>query len=191
MDGKDVESIEQVLPKLSSLDCGAQIAVRRRDDSYVHSNRMTASNPLERSLLEYSQQRDLCLERKFTDFIQKKRSAVCQLEAAQPPMGRPRERALLVAKQFGGNQRQRNRGAIQGYKCACRSRRSLVNGTSDQFFASPRLARDQYRRIGWRNLGHQHQHPAQLLRRPNDLLEHRGLVDLLLQCKILFVELIL
>src|SRR5260370_13604225 len=158
MDGKDVEPVEQVLPKLSSLDCGAQVAIRRSDNSYVHSNRMTASHPLERSLLEYSQQRDLCLEREFTDFIQKKRSAVCQLEAAQPPIGPPRERALLVAKQLGGNQRQRNRGASQGYQCACCSRRSLVNGAGDQFFACPSLARNQYRRIRLCHFGHKHQH---------------------------------
>src|SRR5579864_5336000 len=104
MDRKDVEPVEQVLSKCPRLDCSAQVAVRRSDDSHVHRNRMAASHPLDRSLLKDSQQRNLRLSREFTDFIQKKRSAICQIETAQPALRGPRERALLVTKQLRGNQ---------------------------------------------------------------------------------------
>ena len=48
----------------------------------------------------------------LADLVQEDRAAISQLEAAQPPLRRPGERALFVAEQFRRNQRWRQRGAV-------------------------------------------------------------------------------
>src|SRR5215472_2139655 len=104
MDRKEVEPVEQVLRECPRLDRCAQVAVRSGDDSYIHCNRLAAPHPLEGSLLQHSQQRDLGPGREFPDFIQKNCAAVGQFKTTQPAMSSPRESALLVAKLLSGDQ---------------------------------------------------------------------------------------
>ena len=54
------------------------------------------------------------IRQQLADLIEEDRSPVRQLEAADPPLGGPGERTLLVAEQLGGDQLARNRRAVDG-----------------------------------------------------------------------------
>jgi hypothetical protein len=116
MDRKDVESVKQVLPKRASHNRSMQVSVRGSEDSYIDWNGLAASYPFERSLLEHSQQCDLSLRWKITNFIEENCASIGQFKAAQTPLSRPRESSLLIPKQFGGNEGCLNGSAIHGDK---------------------------------------------------------------------------
>ena len=100
LDGEHVEAIKEVLAKASIGHSGGQVTVGRRDHSNVDFDRLCSPDSLELSLLQDSQERDLCVGRKFTHFIEKDRAAMSLFEAAEPPLRRSGEGAFLVAKQL-------------------------------------------------------------------------------------------
>jgi hypothetical protein len=53
--------------------------------------------------LQNTQESDLRLDGKLSNFIEKDRASMRQLKAAQPPLKRSSESALLMAKQLRGN----------------------------------------------------------------------------------------
>ena len=79
---------------------GCQVTVGRRDNSNIDSNRLCSSDSLELSLLQNSQERDLCVGWKFTDLIKEDRAAVRLFESAKAPLRRPSKSSFLVAKQL-------------------------------------------------------------------------------------------
>ena len=100
LDGKHVESIEEVLAKASIGHSGVQVTVGRRDDSNVDSDRLCSPDSLKLSLLQDSQERDLRVGRKFTYFIQEDRAAISLFKAAEPPLCSSSEGSFLVTKQL-------------------------------------------------------------------------------------------
>src|SRR2546427_6700318 len=94
------------------------------------------------------------------------------------PLKRARERAPLVAEQFRCNQGGRDRGTVHTHKRPGGSPRSLVDGTGDKFLARAGLASDEHRRAGRSYLSDAGQYGLQGGGGPDDLLEHRHLVDL-------------
>ena len=106
--------------------------------------------------------------------------------AAAAPVKAP----FLVAEQLRRDQGRRNRAAVDGHERPRGPGRSPVNGAGDQLLPGAGLAGDQDGRIGARHLAHEHQHPAQRRRRADDLLEHRGLADLVAEGDVLLLELI-
>jgi hypothetical protein len=99
-DGKYVEAVKEVLAKASTGHSGCQFAVRRRDDSNVDSNRLCSADSLELPLLQDSQESDLGVGRKFSNFIKKDRASFGQLKTPQTPLSCPRKSAFLVAEKF-------------------------------------------------------------------------------------------
>src|SRR5689334_22475138 len=89
---------------------------------------------LEFALLQYSQERDLRILRKFAHFVQENRPAVGQLETAQPAVRGSRECSLLVTEQLRGDQRWRKCGTVHAHEGSPRSPRPSVNRTGNQFF---------------------------------------------------------
>ncbi len=71
----------------------------------------------------------------FANFVEKKRAAVGQFEAADATFGCAGEGSALVAENFAFHQRFGNRGAIDGDKGAGGARRELVDATRDDFFS--------------------------------------------------------
>ena len=90
MDWKNVEPIKQILAERPICYRGFQIAVRGRDHTDVDLDRLRSSDSLEFPLLQYSEKRNLNIGWQLTDFVEKNRSAVCQLKTAQLALGRTR-----------------------------------------------------------------------------------------------------
>ena len=66
--------------------------------SDVRANSTIAADALKLVLLQNTKQRDLCLGRKLTDFIEEDRASVRQFESTQPLLSRARECPLLMAE---------------------------------------------------------------------------------------------
>src|SRR5258708_16454881 len=83
---------------------GGELSVRGNDGGSCHEVKL--------ALVEHSEQCNLSLRGKFADFIKKNRAGMRQFKAALVPLQSAGESPLLVAKQFRGDKRRRNRGAI-------------------------------------------------------------------------------
>lgn len=66
-----------------------QIAMRGRDDANVDANRLSTANPFDERVLQYAQEADLGIVRKFADFIEKERASVGSLEPALSVFRKP------------------------------------------------------------------------------------------------------
>jgi len=78
----------------------------------------SSADTLKFVFLQNTQQSNLGLGRKLSDFIEEDRASFCKFEPPQTPVQRSSERALLMAKQFRGNQIARDGCAVYAYKSA-------------------------------------------------------------------------
>ena len=97
---KHIEAIKEVFAEAPIGDSRFQVAIRSRDDTHVDMDRLHSADSLKFSLLQDSQERDLCVGWKFTDLIQEDRPAIGQFKTAKPSLRRSGEGAFFVAKQF-------------------------------------------------------------------------------------------
>src|SRR6266550_242197 len=118
-----------------------------------------ATQALELLFLQDAKQFGLQRRRNITDLVQKERSFVSQLEAANLLRDGSGERPFFVTKQLTLQKIQRNGSAIQSYKRASGARAEVVNGVRDQLLARPGFSLDKNGRTSRRD--------------PFDLLEHR------------------
>src|SRR4029077_13608032 len=116
LERKNVEPIEQIVPKPSVGHSLGQITIRCGDDANIDSDLLSPSHALEFPLLEHSQQSYLSVGRQFAHLVKEDRSPVRQLEATESPLDRPGEGAFLVTEELRGNQIAWNGGAVQGDK---------------------------------------------------------------------------
>src|ERR1700719_180161 len=63
-----------------------------------------------------------------------------------------------------------------------------MDSAGDKLLACSGLTGNENRRIGWRNLGDAREHRLQSGRGSNDLLEHRGPVDLFAESDVFFFQ---
>ncbi len=123
----------------------------------------------------------MCRCRHLADFIEQQRAAVRQFEAANAPLGRPRESPAFVAKNLAFHQGLRDCRTIDGYKRSVRARRELVQRPRHNLLARPRLSRDQYRSRTRRRHLHDAHHLLHLLRRPDQVTQSPSFTKLPLQ----------
>src|SRR4029077_12910947 len=105
------------------------------------------------------------------------RASFCKFKPPQAPLQRPSERALLMAKQFRGNQVARDGCAVYAYKSARGAPRLPMDRTRNKFLAGSGLPGDQHGGVGGSNLRHQREYFLQGGRTPDDLVAHRSLID--------------
>jgi hypothetical protein len=99
-EGEDVEPVIEVLAERPGGDRGGQVAVRRGDHADVDADRLAAADALELALLEDAEELHLRVGRDVADLVEEDRAAVGQLEAAEPPLRRAGEGAVLVAEEL-------------------------------------------------------------------------------------------
>src|SRR2546423_1539337 len=112
---------------------------------------MTAADALDLPFLQYAQQCDLRLGRQLADFVEEDRPAIGCLEPSEAALQRAGERAFLVSKQLGRDERRRNRGEVHANERSARAARALVKGARDQLFAGSRLAKYEDGSVSVRN----------------------------------------
>src|ERR1700680_4580285 len=112
MDWKNIKSVEEILTERTGIDCNIQVEVRCGQHSYVDGERLTASDAFKLSFLQHTKQRDLHLDGKVANFIEKNGSSVGRFKASNASLQGPGERAFLMAKKLRCNQRRRNSPAV-------------------------------------------------------------------------------
>src|SRR5207245_1695072 len=108
-----------------------------------HSHRPLAAERLDLSFLQCTQELRLRGERKVDNLIEKKASALCQLELPLLSLMRPCERALLIAEELRLDQGVRDRAAVDSDKRLFASGTQLMDRPSDEFLAGAGLALDE------------------------------------------------
>ena len=94
------ESVIEILTKADDSTSSAEVAVGRRDDANVHTDRARRADARHLALLENAEQPLLYTGAHLADFVEKDRSAVRRLEHARAVAHRAGERALHVSEQL-------------------------------------------------------------------------------------------
>ena len=149
----DAETIVQILAEPAVGDELVEPPVRRRDDARGHPDRLLAADALELAVLQDAQQLRLRRLVQISDFVEKDRAAVGQLELAAPERRRAGERPLLVAEELALDQLGRNRGAIHLHERTRGERAFAMDVGGQQLLAGPGLSRQQHADVGPRHLG--------------------------------------
>src|ERR1051326_7947188 len=114
--GKDIEAVVEILSELLLLHRVAQVAVRRGDHADIHLHRFRPSDPVERAVLQHAEEFHLKRLARLSDFIEKNRPPVRQLESPGPLAHCASEGAPFVSKELTLEERLGERPAIDGDK---------------------------------------------------------------------------
>src|SRR5713226_4449189 len=190
MDREYVQPVVEVRAKCPVRNGGFEIAIRCRYYADIDFNGLRASDAFEFTFLQHPQECNLSVQRQLADFVEENGSSVRQFKSTEAALQRPGERALFVAKEFGGNQRWGKSCAVHAHERALRSTRSLMDGASNQFLTSSSLSTNENARIGGSNFHYSRKHFLQPRRGADDLFEHERLVDLLPEHYVFVLQLI-
>src|ERR1700688_4507643 len=169
--GEDIQTIVEVVAKLSSIHHFGEIAIRGSHQPKIHLVSPGATQALELLFLQYPQQFRLQRRRNIAHLVQKKRAFVSQLETSNLLRYGSSECAFLVAKKFTFQEIQRNGSAVQSHERASATRTDVVNRVCDQLLACAGFSLDQHGGIGGRDPFDLFEHRFQSMTVPYDLLE--------------------
>src|SRR5262249_48933132 len=147
--------------------------------TYVDWNWLARADAFDFPFLKHPQKSNLNLCGQVADLVKENRATICRFKSPQSSLYRTSKGAFLMPKEFGRNQRLRDRGAVHTDECPLRAIGSVVDGTGDQFLTCTCFTQNQNRGIGRRHLGNLAKHLAQNFRRANDVPGHRVAIDLL------------
>ena len=105
MDGKNLETVIEVIPEMSPTDEIVKILLACGDNPYIDSASFGFSNPLYLPFLQHAQEFHLNKGADLTDFIQKDGAAIGLLEASRPITMGPGKCPSYMAEQFTFKQR--------------------------------------------------------------------------------------
>src|SRR5260370_40501729 len=74
---EDMQPIKQITTEGPSADCRLQVTVGGRDHSHVSADSTTAADTLKLMLLQNTQECDLSLNWKLSDFVEEDRASIC------------------------------------------------------------------------------------------------------------------
>ena len=146
------QPVVEVLAKAPGDDLILEALVRRADDAHVDRDLLPAADPLDDALLQEAQELDLQRDRQVADLVQEQRAAVGGLDLADRLLRRTGVRALLVAEELAFEKVLGDRRAVDRDEAPALARRKVVQRAREQLLAGPRLAEDQHRRGGRRDL---------------------------------------
>jgi hypothetical protein len=190
MNREDIQPVKQVAPEATGPHVLGEVAIRRRYQSHVYTQRLVAADSLEFTLLQHPQEHYLRFLRHFSDFVQKQSAAVSLLKAAFSSADSACECASLMAEQLGGQQSSWYGGAVDLDQRAMCPRRPPVDGARNQLLAGAGLAGDQHCCSRSGHLLDRLQDAAQRLRIPYDSLKPGRLSELRSEGDVLFGELV-
>ena len=100
LDREDAKAIKEVLAEAAGARLGFQIAIRGRNNAHVDTPRRVISDTFEFPLLQHAQQFALQVQRNLSNFVEKNRSAIGELESTDAVPQSPREGTLYVPKEL-------------------------------------------------------------------------------------------
>ena len=144
VNGKGVETMEEICAKLSLSHELREISIRRRDDAHVDGNFAVFAHPEYARLLKHPQELRLQRRVQLSNLVKEKHSSFCRANQAFPITFGPGECPASVAEEVAFSQRGADGAAVQDHQ---RSRTAfrikLVNRAGDQFLAGSRLTGNQ------------------------------------------------
>ena len=143
-----VDAVVQVFAEAAVADELFERAIGRRYQAEVDLDRLLAAEPLETAIFEHAQQLGLRDERQVADFVEEQRAVVGQFQPPRFAVVRAGERALLVAEDFGLEQRVGQRGAVDRLELFAAAAAQLVNHPRDDFLARAGRPQDQDGNVG-------------------------------------------
>src|SRR2546426_7546 len=141
-DPEFVQTVVDILAEPASPHLSLERDIGGGDDPRGHSHRPLAAERLDLSFLQCTQELRLRGERKVDNLIEKKASALCQLELPLLSLMRPCERALLIAEELRLDQGVRDRVGALRDKRRLASGTQLMNRASGELLAAAGLALD-------------------------------------------------
>src|SRR4029077_2763149 len=110
------------------------VTVRGSNHPNIRLDGASSADAIKFVLLQDTQEGNLGLGRKLSDFIEEDRASTGQFKTTQTPLGGAREGALFMAKQFRRDQVARDGSAVYAYECARGAIRPPVNRAGHEFF---------------------------------------------------------
>src|SRR6267378_4310863 len=190
VDGKNIQTKEEIGSELLLAHHRLQIAVRRGNQTRICSKRARAAQPLELPLLQHSEQFGLQFERNFSYFVQKNGAAIGDFEAANALRDCSRKCAFFMSEQLTFQQARRNGRAVELHEGFRPPWTQIMNGAGDQFLSRPCLAINQDRGARRRYSFHMFEDFAQRGTVSNDLSKIHFCADFIFQIQLLFGELV-
>ena len=139
-DGKDVEAIIEIAPKSFLIHSAHQIGICSGNQAGIGVKSPGASQPLEFSLLEHTQQLGLKLKRNVSDLVEEYRPPVRQLEAADALCDGAGECAFFVTEQLALKQACRYGRAIYFHQSPFAAETQIVDRAGNQLLARTRFS---------------------------------------------------
>src|SRR5439155_1032955 len=138
----------QIAPELPRFDHAPQVAVGGCDDPHVDSPEGGGAERLHLVVLDGTQELGLERRGEVLDLVEEERAAVCELEHARPFLQGAGESPAGVAEELGFGERFRHGRAVHRAEGAGSAPTQRVDGARDELLARPRLALDEYLRLG-------------------------------------------
>src|SRR6185369_2018692 len=124
-------------------DQRAERPIRRRDDPRVDRDRSEPPDAVDLVLLQDAEQLRLERQLELADLVEENRTAARELELAELPRDRARERAALVTEELALEQLARKRRAVDRDERLLAARAARVDVSREKLLAGPALALDQ------------------------------------------------
>src|SRR5581483_9690578 len=140
-----IEAVVQVLPKLALPDAFLQVDIGGGDDPHIDLDRFRTPQALDFAVLQGPEELRLQVERHVADLVEKDRSAIGLLEAADSQIHGARECPLDVPEQLGLEQIVGERAAIHGDKRVIAPGTRRMKRARGDFLSRSGLAPDQNR----------------------------------------------
>jgi len=170
VDHDHAEPVVEVLPEPAVRNRLFEVHVRRGDDAGIDLDLLPPPDPLERLVLEESEELDLEREREFPDLVQEERPPLGVLYLPFLLLDGTGKGPPLVAEQLGLEEGLGDRPAVDGDEGARLSETPLVDGLRREFLPGATFADDQDRDVGGGHLADGLEDPPDPLTRPDHLL---------------------
>ncbi len=163
-DGKDIETVEEILAKTPRTHSFGEVNMGTCDDAHVDEDRLACADAVDLAGLQDAQELDLHVVRHVADLVQEDGALVGQFELAGPAalLGAC-ERTVHVPEEFALQQLIGNGPAVDGHEGLSPALACVMDGLGEQLLARAGLAADEHRGRGLGGLSGQVYGPAELV----------------------------
>src|SRR5262249_17816385 len=144
MDRKHIQAVEEGFSEAALIHGRIQISICRRQHPHINVYWLISTDSFEFSFFQNTKKGDLPLLPKFSHLLPEDCSALGRFKATEPSLQGACESAFFVTKQFGSDQRGRNRGTVDANEGTIGTLRRVVDRARNQLLAGSSLALNQH-----------------------------------------------